>query len=932
MRLPRAVWILVLLALPALLRSQNLPLAQEFVANIGATPLKAPATADFAPATAFTMEGWFYLARPQPSPWLMGKHFAASTAGFSFALMLNDTDTKPRFLVSAGAAGNTRGIVAPSAIPLRTWTHLAAVYENGAMRLLVNGVVVATGTGAGPLVLDSTQPFSLGEGILGNGGYNFPLFPGYACQVRYWNVARTAAQITAALNELLPADRAGLVAAWPLDETSGSTARDISGANRSLTTAAPDNTAPALQSGRFALLTAGAFFDVTTTPLTDDTLKYISDSALIDFDGDGDLDLVILQGYAPPTYPETRTRLRAFRNNRGTFVDATDAVLGNVTMAGPRHMFVGDFNRDGRPDLFVAEAGTDIAPFPGGQSKLFIQSADGRLVDETATRLPQRPSYTHNCAAADIDGDGDLDLYMGNVWGGDVGPRFYINNGSGFFTEATDRIPADIANRAPGSVFTSCLLLDVNRDGFPDLILGGADAPKNEILINDRTGHYVRDSRYTLPPRLFDPSGTSQTVSTVAISTADFNGDGAPDLLLCTTDGYTKSALQLLLNRGDGTFVDATSSAGLALPTLTAPQSSWAKWTRIVDLNGDGRPDIAVEISWSGGLAVRLFVNRGDATFVDVTDTYTRLGYGSGILQAGDFDRDGRMDLVTAGITGIEVSRNIQNMTFGRLANLSVRSQAGTGDQTLIAGFALGGGAGSKSLLVRAIGPTLSAFGVTGPLADPLLEVAPLGGVKVATNNGWGGTTALKNAFTSVGAFPLSPDTSKDSALVFSPTSGAYTASVTSASNTTGVALVEVYDAGTGNTPRLNNVSARSLVGTDADALIAGFVVNGTMPKKLLIRASGPSLATFGVGGTLVDPVLTVRPLGSDSVVATNDDWGGTAALKAAFASVGAFAFTLDTSKDAALVVELPAGAYTATVSGKNSTTGVALVEVYELP
>jgi hypothetical protein len=290
------------------------------------------------------------------------------------------------------------------------------------------------------------------------------------------------------------------------------------------------------------------------------------------------------------------------------------------------------------------------------------------------------------------------------------------------------------------------------------------------------------------------------------------------------------------------------------------------------------------------------------------------------------------MDLVTAGITGIEVSRNVQNLTFGRLANLSVRSQAGLGDQTLIAGFSLGGGAGSKSLLVRAIGPTLSAFGVTGPLADPLLEVAPLGGVNVATNNGWGGTTALKNAFTSVGAFALSPDTSRDTALVFSPAPGAYTAKVTSASNATGVALVEVYDTGTGNTPRLNNVSARSLVGTGADALIAGFVVNGTMPKKLLIRAAGPTLIGYGVGGTLVDPVLAVRPYGSETIVAMNDDWGGTAALKAAFASVGAFGLASDTSKDAAVVVELPPGAYTATVTGKNNATGVALVEVYELP
>jgi hypothetical protein len=212
------------------------------------------------------------------------------------------------------------------------------------------------------------------------------------------------------------------------------------------------------------------------------------------------------------------------------------------------------------------------------------------------------------------------------------------------------------------------------------------------------------------------------------------------------------------------------------------------------------------------------------------------------------------------------------------------------------------------------------------------VEIAPLGAAKIAENDNWSGTTALKNAFAGVGAFALSPDTSKDAALTFSPAAGAYTAKVVGSDGGTGVALVEVYDTGSGNTPKLTNVSARTQVGTGADVLITGINVNGNVPKRLLIRAVGPTLGAFGVGGTLADPVLDVRPLGVDNVVATNDDWRGTAALKAAFASVGAFGFASDGSKDAALAIELPPGAYTATVSGKGGTTGVALVEVYELP
>jgi hypothetical protein len=311
-------------------------------------------------------------------------------------------------------------------------------------------------------------------------------------------------------------------------------------------------------------------------------------------------------------------------------------------------------------------------------------------------------------------------------------------------------------------------------------------------------------------------------------------------------------------------------------------------------------------------------------------------------LAAADFNRDGRIDIAEASGRQVALSlgtKFLDRALFlatpdepGRLANLSVRTRAGTGDQTLITGFALGGGAEAKPLLVRVVGPTLAAFGVEGVLANPGVEIAPLGAARLAGNDDWGGTAALRTAFASVGAFPLADAASRDAALVFSPRPGAYTATVTGAEAGSGVALVEVYDAGTGNAPRLSNLSARTLVGSGADALFAGFVVNGNVPRRLLVRAVGPTLGAFGVGGVLEDPVLALRPLGAEGDVARNDDWRGTAALKAAFASVGAFPLATDTSRDAALVIELPPGAYTAAVSGKAGGTGVALVEIYELP
>jgi hypothetical protein len=138
-----------------------------------------------------------------------------------------------------------------------------------------------------------------------------------------------------------------------------------------------------------------------------------------------------------------------------------------------------------------------------------------------------------------------------------------------------------------------------------------------------------------------------------------------------------------------------------------------------------------------------------------------------------------------------------------------------------------------------------------------------------------------------------------------------------------------VYDAGSGNTPRLTNLSARNQVGTGNDILIAGFTLAGTGTKQILIRGVGPSLAAFGLTGFLANPRIEVYRASDNQRVAENDDWG--AAAGAVFSRVGAFALTAG-SRDSALITTLPPGGYTVQVSGVGNTTGEALVEVYELP
>ena len=272
----------------------------------------------------------------------------------------------------------------------------------------------------------------------------------------------------------------------------------------------------------------------------------------------------------------------------------------------------------------------------------------------------------------------------------------------------------------------------------------------------------------------------------------------------------------------------------------------------------------------------------------------------------------------------------------GRITNLAIRSPAGSGAQTLIVGLAIGGSgtSGTKPLLVRGVGPALGAFGVPGVLTDPRLEVFS-GATRINENDNWAGDAQVSAIGAQVGAFSLGAATSRDAAL-YSPalSPGSYSIQVTGAAGTSGVALAEIYDASptasvTAATPRLINVSARTQVGTGGDILIAGFVISGETSKTVLVRAIGPTLSAFGVPGALVDSRLDI--FSGSTRIHANDNWGGDATLGAAFLGAGAFPLT-NNSRDAALLITLAPGSYTAQVSGVNNTTGVALVEVYELP
>ena len=251
------------------------------------------------------------------------------------------------------------------------------------------------------------------------------------------------------------------------------------------------------------------------------------------------------------------------------------------------------------------------------------------------------------------------------------------------------------------------------------------------------------------------------------------------------------------------------------------------------------------------------------------------------------------------------------------LANISVRANLASG-QRLIPGVVV---AGNKPLLLRAGGPALNQFGLTG-LCDPVLQVYSHTGVLMTQNDNWG--TELAATCSQLGAFPFAPG-SGDSALV-TELSGPHTAFAFGPG--AGTVLLELYDTATTDcVNRLVNVSARQYVGTGGEPLIVGFVIVGTGSKQLLIRGVGPKLLAYGVPGVLADPYLQVFDA-CGTQIAANDNWA--AGLAATFTQVGAFGLDAG-SKDAAVLITLAPGVYTAKLTGVGKVTGEGLLEVYEV-
>jgi hypothetical protein len=258
------------------------------------------------------------------------------------------------------------------------------------------------------------------------------------------------------------------------------------------------------------------------------------------------------------------------------------------------------------------------------------------------------------------------------------------------------------------------------------------------------------------------------------------------------------------------------------------------------------------------------------------------------------------------------------------LGNISTRLRVLTGDNALIGGMIASGSAGKK-VIIRAIGPSLTGFGVPGALANPTLDLFQ-GNTLLMSNDDWQNSTQQSE----ISVSGLAPSNSAESAIIWTLTPGqTYTAVVRGLNNTTGIGLVEAYDLDQAAASKLGNISTRGFVDVGDNVMIAGLIAgpsNGGS-LKILVRALGPTLADFGVPGALANPTLDLVN-SSGTVIRTNDNWQDDPAQSAEIQAAG---LAPGHTQEAALVQTVSPGQYTAIVRGSGGTTGVGLVEAYNI-
>lgn len=364
---------------------------------------------------------------------------------------------------------------------------------------------------------------------------------------------------------------------------------------------------------------------------------FMNFAKLADLDGDGDLDLVGVALHWPPRHEGVP--LRVFLGDGAGGFRADPSVVAGALPAPVhgREIVLGDLNADGRVDVFLADHGYDAPPFPGHPNWLLLSGADGRL---HAAELPALSAFTHSAAFANIDGDGDLDVYVGDL----DGPHFLVNDGAGGLEPSYDRLPSAVRDGADGFYVTSGFG-DLDGDGDPDLVLGSGHGNEHRLLLNDGSGRFQDFQRL---PGIF---GAANTIS-IDVDFADLDRDGRAEIIFTSTQNdpfYQGSGLQILALGPDGDYLDVT---GARIGGNPDPAGRWTSWTTLADVDQDGHLDLLRDPAFEGRMSVHLGASSGDFVLAHVEERWRNFEFG-------DVDGNGTVDAVAYNGGGIEVFLNV---------------------------------------------------------------------------------------------------------------------------------------------------------------------------------------------------------------------------------------------------------------------------------
>ena len=274
-----------------------------------------------------------------------------------------------------------------------------------------------------------------------------------------------------------------------------------------------------------------------------------------------------------------------------------------------------DLNGDRKNDVFIAVAGMDIDPFPGYQNLLLLSTKEGFLID-ASSNLPQQNDFPHSVTAADIDSDGDVDIYVGNMWAQQrISPQILLNDGNGNFTVGINLLPAPVTQFPNG--YTASEFVDINNDSFPDLILGHDgdiynkySTAENLVLINNGEGVFSLAEKFSFKK-------PSEFFLTLDIAAADLNHDSFLDLVITYTGNsdhfFRGRFFQIMINNQDGTFKDETNDR---LPNANLENSAYCYWIDLFDMDGDHDLDILARVWDDSNPTPIQYINDGNGYFI----------------------------------------------------------------------------------------------------------------------------------------------------------------------------------------------------------------------------------------------------------------------------------------------------------------------------